>query len=357
MSMDYVAKAKKLFALAENIKEGKINFDQVPFNEIVLLIQRVYGGKTSNGDFFSLLYGRFIAKSLEFSDKALLVDIISLLAHHLMIFASDDSALNKEKNINLIYRDKSYIKQSQIGYRDNCKKIEKWYEHNPKENVIHFCGRGVIYSAVTGGYDDIKEPQYVNPNLDYVLFTDNPDIKSEIWDVRLIEQSKELDPVRMARRIKILGHEYLPEYDYSIWVDGKLGIIGDLEEYVQRYRSMEPILCFNHYVNDCIYEELDACASLNKDSLEVMQKQIDRYRSEGYPEHNGLIESAIIVRDIHNEKLQDVMGDWWSEVLHGSKRDQLSFNYACWKNDFMYDTSDLYIYSNKYVELYFHNNF
>ncbi|MDE7250890.1 MAG: hypothetical protein K2N82_13635, partial [Lachnospiraceae bacterium] len=87
----------------------------------------------------------------------------------------------------------------------------------------------------------------------------------------------------------------------------------------------------------------------------TMDVQIERYRNAGYPEHNGLIDSGILVRELKNERVIKVMETWWQEVLHGSKRDQLSFNYACWKNDFVYDSTDLYIYENKYVSNYKNN--
>ena len=61
-----------------------------------------------------------------------------------------------------------------------------------------------------------------------------------------------------------------------------------------------------------------------------------------------------MVRDLHDERVENVMETWWEEVLNGSKRDQLSFNYSCWKNDFVYDTSDLFSCENEYVKVYSH---
>lgn len=37
----------------------------------------------------------------------------------------------------------------------------------------------VIYTAFTGNYDNLKEPEYIDENCDYVCFTDNPNIKSK----------------------------------------------------------------------------------------------------------------------------------------------------------------------------------
>ena len=31
------------------------------------------------------------------------------------------------------------------------------------------------------------------------------------------------------------------------------------------------------------------------------------------------------------------MEDWWTEIKYGSRRDQLSFNYIAWKNNFKFN--------------------
>ena len=37
----------------------------------------------------------------------------------------------------------------------------------------------------------------------------------------------------------------------------------------------------------------------------------------------------------HNEtNVIETMEDWWTEIKHHSRRDQLSFNYTAWKNNF-----------------------
>ena len=248
-----------------------------------------------------------------------------------------------------------YKMQSRVSYLANREKILNSRIGLTQTSPTRFLGKGVVYSAITGGYDNVKEIRYKNPNLDYILFTDNPNIKSDTWDVRMLSNPEHLDSVRLARRTKIMGHELLQEYDYSVWVDGKLEIIGDFVDYIERYRDTRPILCFNHYVDDCVYAEVATCKQLKKDDPATMDQQVQQYREEGYPSHNGLIESAILVRELHDEGLIKVMTTWWDEVLHKSFRDQLSFNYACWKNNFLYDTTDLFVYENDYVTLHAHS--
>ena len=42
------------------------------------------------------------------------------------------------------------------------------------------------------------------------------------------------------------------------------------------------------------------------------------------------------------------MEDWWLEIKHNSRRDQLSFNYIAWKNNFNFKYLDGDSRKNKY---------
>lgn len=335
-----------LALISKGLKTNKISYNEISFEEIYRCIEKAYSGK-ANIDLFFKIYMNLLEKGLEHQDKEEIANVLSLLAHHYALL------LQGKNRIDNLMEERFKIK-SRYMHHINQKRIEIWYLQHSREEKIPFTGKGVIYTAITGNYDNVKEPKYINSEYDYILFTNNPAITSEVWDVRYVDNKEQLDNVRLARRIKILGHEYLPEYDFSIWVDAKLEIVGDMDVYKNKYRGKESMLCFNHYDNDCIYQEKKACLSLKKDEPEVMEQQMEKYRREGYPEHNGLIDSGFLVRDLHDENVKKVMETWWAEVVTGSKRDQLSFNYACWKNDFVYDTSELFIYGNEYVRLHNH---
>ena len=60
-----------------------------------------------------------------------------------------------------------------------------------------------------------------------------------------------------------------------------------------------------------------------------------RYVKEGFPRFFGLTENGILVREHNNEDCIRIMDTWWDEVLNYSRRDQLSFMYAIWKNGFI----------------------
>lgn len=340
---EYIKMAHYLRDFAELINSKNISIKSIDINMIIEPIRKMYEGKYGSNNEYSNFFVLLLASIYKQEDTRLIVEALRYIAKD----------MERVEQLEVTYRTQYYKLFSQLGYYKNLLRNLSFGDTNIKNN--RFEGRGVIYSAITGNYDNVKEPEYISEDVDYILFTNNPNIRSDVWKIHFIDNPEGLDNVRLARKIKIMGHEILKKYDYSIWIDAKLKIKGDLKQYVLTNRGNNGILCFNHYFNNCIYEEYGACLRLDKDNPQIMQKQIERYKSEGYPEQNGLIESGLLVRDLHDSQVQETMELWWKEVLNGSRRDQLSFNYVCWKNKQNYDTTKIYIYMNEYVEVYAHN--
>jgi hypothetical protein len=190
----------------------------------------------------------------------------------------------------------------------------------------------VVYTCITGGYDKLREPEFISEGVDYICFTDDKSLASDVYEIREIEDTIPGDNIKTARMHKILAHKFLPEYEYSFWLDGNLDIVGDLNKMIPMMGDAD-LMIKEHYARDCIYQEMRACKQLNKDNLGVMDAQIQRYKKDGYPENKGLHETNLLLRR-HNEK--DVIEfdeEWWKEVRAFSRRDQLSFDYILRKLD------------------------
>ena len=107
---------------------------------------------------------------------------------------------------------------------------------------------------------------------------------------------------------------------------------------ISNYLSDKNIACYNHInckldPRDCVYKEAKAVISLGKDDTELVENQMDKYFEDGYPKSNGLIVSGLILRRHNEADVKKTMELWWEELKHGSKRDQLSFNYSAWKTN------------------------
>ncbi|WP_179008429.1 glycosyltransferase domain-containing protein [Winogradskyella forsetii] len=205
--------------------------------------------------------------------------------------------------------------------------------------------RIVVYTALFGDYSGlIEQPKF--DNVDYICYTDRTDYKSKTWKIIHVEQPIPNDNTRSNRYYKILPHKHLSKaYDVSVYIDGNILILKDFRTLVKEKMQKASMACFDHNQNkadprDCIYEEYDAIMNIVEnnnvlvDDPKVMKAQMDRFRAEGYPEHNGLITAPILIRKHCNENVIELMEAWWHIVKTESKRDQLSFDYARWKLNF-----------------------
>tara|TARA_R100001509_G_scaffold21481_1_gene11258 strand:- start:8236 stop:8922 length:687 start_codon:yes stop_codon:yes gene_type:complete len=205
----------------------------------------------------------------------------------------------------------------------------------------------VIYTAIFGDYDNLHEPEVIPPGFDFICFTDC-DFKKEdtVWDIRKVTPIYQ-DSTRNARKYKILAHRYLSEYDFSLWIDGNKIIVGDANNYINMlgdlsFATFDHMKCFDK--RNCVYKEAQAIFDLGsndsnnwKDSPPVIVKQMEKYQREDYPGNNGLVFTSNLVRMHNDEKCINAMEEWWTELKYGSKRDQLSFNYVAWKNNFKFN--------------------
>lgn len=326
--------------LASNI----ISPSEIPFNQLCELILTHFSSSAKYID-ITQKYHEYIDSEFFILQEAIKSDN-NILCKKILenLILSLQTFVYTDKNL-LIEREYSNLTLScaEFSHEQYDKNVHKYL---PSNNA--FNGKGVIYTAITGGYDQIHDPEYVDPSLDYICFTDNPNIKTNIWTIRPIESPLGLDNIRLARYHKIMCENFVGEYDYSIWVDGKIKIIGDMKDIINKYHVNSPLLCFAHYERDCIYDEAMVCKEMGKGNPDSIDKQISRYKEENYPTHNGLVDTCVLIRKHGNENLINMLSLWWNEVKNQSVRDQLSFNYACYKTGFEYDLCNLYLYGNPY---------
>jgi hypothetical protein len=191
-----------------------------------------------------------------------------------------------------------------------------------------------VYTAILGDYEQPKDPHFKDEGVDYILFTDQL-TESEGWDKILYVEPSGYTTRKSARAIKALPHQYLPEYDMTIWVDGNFTQKKSLLPFIEQMKK--DVLLLDHPVRKCIYAEADACIDGKHDYQEIIEEQMYFYQVQGYPSGNGLVATGFIIRK-NNESVNKLNEDWWNEILGKSGRDQLSFNYVAWVNSIEFDT-------------------
>jgi len=209
----------------------------------------------------------------------------------------------------------------------------------------------IVFSVNTGGYDELKNPVTIDKNVRYILFTDNKNFKSDIWEVNHIDHLSYInDNRRIARYIKINSHLILPNHDVSVWIDHCYkSKVTDFAKLIKD-NPFNNILCYKHNERKCIYEESKKILQDRLDYPDLVNKQMDKYRKELFPINYGLFDSGFTIRK-NNDSVKLFNDTWWNEIKNGSARDQLSQVYSSWKTKTPIDAVKVgrSVYENPYL--------
>ena len=192
----------------------------------------------------------------------------------------------------------------------------------------------VIYTCLTGDYDFLPTQLYVNPDYDYVCFTDNADLLKQksfgAWIIKPLAFAK-FDDARNNRWHKLHPHILFPEYTSSIYIDSNISIKSGwiFDEINRRNKN---ILIPLHFERDCIYDECEEVRKNKKDLVENLDKMVHFLKENKFPSHYGLNENNLLYR-VHNDSLViRIMEEWWFFIENYSRRDQMSLSYVLWRN-------------------------
>ncbi len=218
----------------------------------------------------------------------------------------------------------------------------------PSTAVLRPSGPFAVYTAITNRYDDLKpQPAEAIAGCEQVAFLDRDTAsmvaeRSRGWRVVVADpppgDPTQGDPHRAARFHKINAHLALPMCDCSLWIDASIGITCPfpLPRLAELFLGDRDLCVFRHHARRSVYEEADACIAHGLDRPEIINAQMARYRAEGLPATTGLIEAPVLLRR-HTSSIRALNEAWWTEILAGSRRDQLSFNYVAWKLGLSYE--------------------
>lgn len=195
----------------------------------------------------------------------------------------------------------------------------------------------VIYTCITGNYDEVIEPVILETKCEYVLFTNNKDIKSKNWQIRLIpdEINKLGTNAEINRYIKMHPKEFFEDFDYSIYVDGNIKIISNISTFVDSINKKTGLAIHKHGSNICIYQEIKDCITRKKGNKNKLKEQYKKYMNQGFPKKFGMFQCSIIASDLHNINSIKILNDWWNEyIISKSSRDQIALPYVLYKNNY-----------------------
>lgn len=213
----------------------------------------------------------------------------------------------------------------------------------------------VIYTVITGDYDELYPPLCDQPGWDLICFTDNTKMHSAFWKVRALPIIDEFDAIgddnaRIARLVKILPHRFLQSYDISVYIDANRVLTVNIGEYIKEHKNAK-MICFKGVAADAyaatqtlLYTfekatlaELTTKSVPTEDEKNILRGQIKQWRDAGLPENSGMPGTSVLVRHHNSGDVVAVMEKWAKQVVSGTKYDEVVLPYACHVNAFKYE--------------------
>lgn len=213
----------------------------------------------------------------------------------------------------------------------------------------------VIYTALFGDYDQIVDPEQAWEEFDFICFTDQERLRSNVWQFVLV-RNEEGSPVLANRKYKMLPHLYLSQYEISLYLDVNIKPLKNPRQMIEVELADRDFYLPKHSLRDCLYEEAKECIIFEKSSFKHTMSQLLKYKEEGFPRNYGLSENGIMFRRHHNPLIKSLMEQWWVEFGQGSKRDQLSLPYIFWKNGMKLPTGKFWADDQQNFKKFPHRN-
>ncbi len=195
--------------------------------------------------------------------------------------------------------------------------------------------RIVVYTALIGDKESLGNPlDFLTPDartdLEYtfICFTDRTDLQSRVWNFVQMDSSH-LPADKLSRRPKALAHEYLQNWDYSLYIDNivkfkRLLTSADLEHSKPYLLRM-----YRHLTRKTLTQEAEALVSFGYDEVNTLNNQIEFYGNTGQTDKvTPLSTGTVILRSHKHPQLIQLGVEWWEHILAFSKRDQMSFDRA-----------------------------
>lgn len=201
-----------------------------------------------------------------------------------------------------------------------------------------------VYTTLFGGYELINEQEVAKESkIDFICFTDNPDLQSETWKIIYTEPIFPLDPARSSRFVKICPHRYLPDYDSSLYIDNSVELLAKPEIIFNDLFSQGfDFALMKHSFRETVLDEFNEVNLLQLEFIDRIIEQLNDYKTIS-PQILGQkpFWGGFLLRRDNVPIIIKAMEDWFFQVLRYSRRDQLSINYIIDKYNLNINSLDM----------------
>jgi hypothetical protein len=190
--------------------------------------------------------------------------------------------------------------------------------------------RRCVYTAIFGGYERLNEqPEAARSEIPFLCLTDDPELRSETWQIRLVAPEFGMDPHRSQRDVKIRPHRHLPDFEQSLYIDNTVLLTQPPERVFEAYNGASGFTVFPHSYRDTALDEFLEVARDGLDDPSRIFEQLNHY----FAERPDVLQEkpywgGILMRTHTRPAVVKAMETWVQHVFRYSRRDQLSLNFA-----------------------------
>lgn len=203
----------------------------------------------------------------------------------------------------------------------------------------------VCYTVITGGYDILQN--HINiPEYDFIAYIDDKSIipPNTNWEIRDIpEELSNLPSKKKSSYIKFFANKYFPEYDVSIYYDGKCILTSDCKDLLALDYEDKRYILIKHPHRDCIYDEILTISNLKWEEKEKLNNLLTMIYNENYPKHNGYFDTCFMIRYHNDPYVIELMNAWWDLINElNMTRIDMCLRFVFWKQNKKYNTIPYY---------------
>lgn len=184
--------------------------------------------------------------------------------------------------------------------------------------------RVLVFTAALGQTDTVRAPRVVDPQAEYVCFSDRPCVAPYEW----VPVPTSSTPMLDARRLKILAdHPRLAGADVTFWHDASYRLRRNLQ-WLRRAMRQADLAALRHPRRSLIEIEALIIAKYGYLSADAARAHVARYRAAGFLAQ-VLTATGLLARRL-SAAVTTFNETWWIEAQQWSGRDQTSVDYAAW---------------------------
>ncbi|CAM0954543.1 unnamed protein product [Alopecurus aequalis] len=281
-------------------------------------------------------------------------------------YLSDDHLVLKESNSGSLFGGYPSLEQREMSYdikdsmaihcgfvRGKIPGLNTGFDVDEADlHEMRNCHGMVVASAIFGNYDIMQQPENISDfSKDTVCFFMFLDEETEaaikntttidnlkrigLWRVVVVHNLPYSDARRNGKVPKLLLHRLFPNVRYSLWIDGKLKLVRDPYQLLERFlwRKNVSFAISRHYRRFDVFEEAEANKAGAKYDNASIDNQIEFYKREGLTHYSSaklpitsdVPEGCVIIRE-HIPITNLFTCLWFNEVDRFTSRDQLSFS-------------------------------